>query len=206
MVVLKEFIWTDLYFGRVWWSWKNWFWTVSCLGGCGGLERTDFEQFLLWEGVVVLKELILNSFYFERTVFEQNLGGSGWSWKNWFWTVSTLGGCGGPESTDFEQTLGGYDNLERTDFEQFLLWEGMVVLKELILNSFYVWEDMVVLKEFILNRFYFKRVWLSWKNWFLNSFYLGRVWLSWKDWFWTVSCLGGCGSLERIHFEQIPTS
>ena len=32
----------------------------------GGLERTDFEQFLLWEGVVVLKELILNSFYFGR--------------------------------------------------------------------------------------------------------------------------------------------
>ena len=28
------------------------------------MTRTDFEQFLLWEGVVVLKELILNSFYF----------------------------------------------------------------------------------------------------------------------------------------------
>ena len=49
------------------------------MGGCGGLERTDFEQFLLWEGVVVLKELILNSFYF--------------------------GGCGGLERTDFEQFL-----------------------------------------------------------------------------------------------------
>ena len=36
------------------------------LGGCGGLERTDFKQFLLWEGVVVLKELICNSFYFGR--------------------------------------------------------------------------------------------------------------------------------------------
>ena len=34
------------------------------LGLCGSLERTAFEQFLLWEGVVVLKELILNSFYF----------------------------------------------------------------------------------------------------------------------------------------------
>ena len=34
--------------------------------GCGSLERTDFEQFLFWEGVVVLKELILNSFYFGR--------------------------------------------------------------------------------------------------------------------------------------------
>ena len=35
-------------------------------GGCDGLKRTDFEQFLLSEGVVVLKELILNSFYFQR--------------------------------------------------------------------------------------------------------------------------------------------
>ena len=45
---------------------KNWFFTISTLGGCGGLERTDFKQFLLWEGVAVLKELILNSFYFGR--------------------------------------------------------------------------------------------------------------------------------------------
>ena len=57
------------------------------MGGCGVLERTDFEQFLLWEGVevmkeldfeqfllwkglevgvVVLKERIFNSFYFRR--------------------------------------------------------------------------------------------------------------------------------------------
>ena len=27
--------------------------------GCGSLERTDFNSFLLWEGVAVLKELIL---------------------------------------------------------------------------------------------------------------------------------------------------
>ena len=73
------------YFGRVWWSWKKWFWTVSTLEGCSGLEITDFEQFLLWEGGVVMKELILNSFYFGRV---------GWSWKNWFWTFSTLGGYG----------------------------------------------------------------------------------------------------------------
>ena len=53
------------------------------MGGCGGHERTDFEQFLLWKGVdvgvVVLKVLILNSFY--------------------------CGGCGGLERTDFEQFL-----------------------------------------------------------------------------------------------------
>ena len=45
------------------------------MGGCGGLERIDFLQFLLTEGVVVLKELIL--------------------------TVSTLGGCGGLERMIF---------------------------------------------------------------------------------------------------------
>ena len=50
------------------------------MGGCGGLERTDFEQFLLWEGVMVLNELILNSFYFERV-------------------------CGALERTDFIQFL-----------------------------------------------------------------------------------------------------
>ena len=31
--------------------------SVSDLGACGGLERTDIHQFLFWEGVVVLKEL-----------------------------------------------------------------------------------------------------------------------------------------------------
>ena len=30
------------------------------------LERTHFEQFVLSQGVVVLKGLILNSFYFGR--------------------------------------------------------------------------------------------------------------------------------------------
>ena len=53
--------------------------TVSTLGGCAGLERTDFKQFLLWKGVVVLKELTI--------------------------TVSTLGGCAGLERTDFKQFL-----------------------------------------------------------------------------------------------------
>ena len=48
-MVLKELTLNSFYFGRVW-----------------GHERTDFEQFLLWEGVVVMKELILNSFYLGR--------------------------------------------------------------------------------------------------------------------------------------------
>ena len=48
--------------------------------------------------------------------------------------------------------------LERTHFEQFLFSEGVVVLKELILNSFYFERGVVVLKELILNTFYFQRV------------------------------------------------
>ena len=59
--------------------------------------------------------------------------------------MSTLGGCGG---------------LERTDFKQFLLWEAVMVLKELILN-FLLWEAVVVLKELNFNSFYFGRLWWS---------------------------------------------
>ena len=47
--------------------------TVSTLGGCGGLERTNFNSFYFGEGVMVMKELIL--------------------------TVSTLGRCDGLEIT-----------------------------------------------------------------------------------------------------------
>ena len=203
-MVLKELILNSFYFGTVWWSWKNWFWTVFTLWQCGG--RCG--------GVVIIKELILNGFYFGKV----------WcSWKNWFWTVCTLEGCGGLQRTHFEQFLlwdscGGH---ERTDFEQFLLWEGVVVLKELILNSFYFGTVVVVMKGLILNSFYFGRVWWSSKNRFwtvstleecgdrcgglertdfeqfllwdsvvvfkeliLNSFYFGKVWWSSKNWFW----------------------
>ena len=205
---MKELVFNSFYFGRVWWSWRNSFWTVSTFRGCGGHERTNFEQFLIWDGVVegcgdvvVLKELIMNSFYFLRVW---------WSWKDWFWTVSTFRRCGGHE---------------RTGFQPFLFWEVVMVLKELIFNSFYfgrvwwswknwfgtvstfrgcssrVWwcgglertdseqfllsEGVVVLKELILNSFYFQRVWWSWKNWF-----------------GTLSTFRGCDGLERTHFEQ----
>ena len=49
--------------------------TVSTLGGSSGLERTDFQTFMLLEGVLVLTELIL--------------------------TVSTLERCGNLERADF---------------------------------------------------------------------------------------------------------
>ena len=66
---------------------------MSTLGGCGCLEGTDFYQFLLWVGMVVLKELSFNRFYFGRVW---------WSSKKWLLTVSTLGGCGGLEETIFD--------------------------------------------------------------------------------------------------------
>ena len=41
-------------------------------------------------------------------------------------TVSTLGGCGGLERTDFNSFyFGGCSNVERTDSSQLLLLEGM---------------------------------------------------------------------------------
>ena len=78
------------------------------MGGCGGLERTDFNsfyfvrvwwikiidfyQFLLWEGVVVMKELIFNSFYFGKCAVVL---------KELIFNSFYLGGCGGLERTDF---------------------------------------------------------------------------------------------------------
>ena len=222
MVVLTELILNSFYIGRVWLSWKNWFLTVSILGRygglertdfeqflywevCGGLERTDFKQFLYWDGVVVLKELILNSLYI-RKVWWKNWFLSVKSWKNWFFTVSILGRYAGLERTDV--SFGCCGGLERTDFKQFLLWVD-VVLKELTFNSLCI-----------------GNVWCSWKSWFLtvahlgwcggleitdfeqfvysegvvvlkelifNSFYIQKVWWSWKNWFWMVYLLGGCG-------------
>ena len=46
-------------------------WTISALGGWGGLERADFCQFSLCDGLVVLKGLILklsrSSAYYSHT-------------------------------------------------------------------------------------------------------------------------------------------
>ena len=217
-MVLKELIFDTFYFGKVWWSWKNWFLIFPTSEGCCGLEQTDFWKNSFYFGKVwwwSLKELIFNSFYVGRVLMVLKemifnsfyFGRMWWSWKNWFW--------------------------------HFLLWEGMVVLKELFLMfstsegccglertdfwHFLLWEGMVVLKELIFNVFYFRRVLWSWKNWFLtlsmlggmvvnwflivslkemifNSFYFGRMWWSWKNWFLTLSTLGGYGGLERTDF------
>ena len=54
-MVLKKLNFSIFYFWRVWWSCKNGFSAVSTLGGCGVIERIDVSQFLLFKGVVVLK-------------------------------------------------------------------------------------------------------------------------------------------------------
>ena len=104
--------------------------TVSNLVVCGGLVRGDFLPFatlvvcgghermhffyhlLLWECVVVFKELIFDIFW---------SGGVWWSWKNLFLTVSNLGVCGGLERADFLPfaTLGVCGGHERTNFLPF---------------------------------------------------------------------------------------
>ena len=61
----KHQFWTA-YFGRVWWTSNDWFWVNFTFKGCVGLVRTDFGKFLLWECVVVLKWLMLDSFHFRR--------------------------------------------------------------------------------------------------------------------------------------------
>ena len=89
--------------------------------------------------------------------------------------------------------MGEYGDVERTDLQHFLLWESVVVLKELI-SQFLALECVVALKEVIFDSFYFGRVWWSSKNPFLtvskfrmcggaertdfNSFYFERVWWS----------------------------
>ena len=63
-MVLKELILNSFYFGGGL-VLKELIFTT--LGGCDGLERTEFEQFLLWEGVVVLEGTeFLQSIYFGR--------------------------------------------------------------------------------------------------------------------------------------------
>ena len=41
-MVLEELVFNSFYFGRMWWSRKKRFLTVSIFGGCGGLEIIDF--------------------------------------------------------------------------------------------------------------------------------------------------------------------
>ena len=93
--------------------------TVSTLGRCGSLERTDFNSFYFVRVWQVLKELILTVSTLGRRV--KKIGKGGWL-KILDLTVSTLEG------------MAVLKELILT----FLLWEGMAVLKELTdFNRFY---------------------------------------------------------------------
>ena len=81
-------------------------------------------------------------------------------------TVSTLGVCGGLKRTDWWFGV------------MFLLWEGVVVLKELILTVSTL-GDVVVLKEPFLTVSTLQMVWWSLKELILSQFLpVGRVWWS----------------------------
>ena len=91
------------------------------------LKELIFNNTLIWECVVVLKELVFNHFHF---------GWVWWSSKNSFLTIPTLTLMRGHWSS--KNYFGSY-------------FECVVVLKELIFNNFYFEEWVVVLKELIFN-------------------------------------------------------
>ena len=153
------------------WSWNNWFLTGSTVWGASWWS---------W------KKIIFNSFYFKRVLSCLE--------KNWFFTVSTFGGCGGFQRTHVItlSTLRGCGGLERHWFLTLSTLRGCG----------WSW------KNWFLNTFYCGRESLFWKNSFLaitfflkelifNTFYIGEdVELSLKNWFLTVSTLKGCCCLE----------
>ena len=163
----------------MWWSWNNWFLTVSILGGCGGLERRWFlTVYIFGVDVVVLKEVIFNSFYFWLVW---------WSWNNWFLTVSTFGWM-----------WWSWNNWFLTVSIFWLVWWSW---KKMIFNSFYYLGGCGGLeRRWFLTVSNIWRMWWSWKKMIFNSFYFGWMWWSWKKRFLTVSIFGGCGGLERSDF------
>ena len=53
-------------------------------------------------------------------------------------------------------TLGGYGGLERTDFQQFIPWDDLVVLKGLDLDTL-LWDGVTILKGLCFDNFLFER-------------------------------------------------
>ena len=101
-------------------------------------------------------------------------------------------------------TLGGFGSLERTDFNSpgfmFLLWEtsweGVAVLKELILTVSTLGGCGNVMKNLDLMFLLCKGV-VVLKVLDFNSFYFGKGVAVLKELILTVSTLGMCGSLEK---------
>ena len=70
---------------------SNWFSIIFHFRQCDGLQRTDFQQFYPWEGVLVFIGLIFNNFKLGVYI----------SLQNTFWVIFTVGGFGGLERTHF---------------------------------------------------------------------------------------------------------
>ena len=93
-----------------------------------------------WKGnpLVTLGKALLYTFIVQVSLDKECLEWMCWPGKDWFWTGSTLRGCGSLERTDFnnfhfEMVWWAWKNYF---FLQFLLWEGVLVLKGLIFNNY----------------------------------------------------------------------
>ena len=155
-------------------------------------------------GVLVLKELIFNSFYFgwlilsaqervpacERTEFQQLilLVGAvvlkelifssylfGWVW--WFWKnwFLTVDSFGGCDGHDFNSLLFGW---------VWWFWKNWF----LTVSTLDRWGGLerTVLEQFLL--------------WVTNAACQWKGACMWKNWILTVDTLGGCSGLERTDF------
>ena len=71
-----------------------------------------------------------------------------------FQNFFTLEVCG-----SLETLILGRFYFGRTDSEQCLPYEGVIVLKGLILDNFYIGRSVVVLKGLVYNNFHFGRMW-----------------------------------------------
>ena len=63
-MVLKELIWENFYFGKCGGIERSDFEQFLVWRGSGGLKRIDFSQFLPWGGCSGLERIDFNSFYF----------------------------------------------------------------------------------------------------------------------------------------------
>ena len=80
-----------------------------------------------------------------------------------------------------------------------ILWEGVVVLKELILTVSTL-RGCTGLEITHFLRVYTLGGLTGLERTDFNTWYFGRVWWYWQKWFSTVDTLGGCGGLERTDF------
>ena len=150
MVILKGLILNNFQLRRVWWSWKDWFVTISTLKG--------FED---------LKGLIFNHCH---------LGNMQWSWKTWFLIISNFE-RGWWSWTGLFSTSSLWKHVVVSKglvLDNFQFRKVVVVLKGLLFWQFPAGEGMVVLHKVILfYNLHFGRIWWSWMDWFWTKFNSG---------------------------------